>query len=223
MLDHLLAFLVLVAIPAHGVWRSMPDLAVSETKSQRYQRTIVLVALLLCILSVDWLLNVRTGAMLGLAAPTSVPALIGLLVSGALLLLLTIVGIKHSRNPKAANKDRAKLLPGTKSELRLFLVLAVAVGVGWELLYRGFLIFYLVPLTGIYGAVLLTATAYGVAHGFKSKAQFIGSILSAFAFTIGYVVSHSLWWLMLLHLGLPIVSLLALPKRMAAAPSTATS
>jgi membrane protease YdiL (CAAX protease family) len=73
-----------------------------------------------------------------------------------------------------------------------------------QLLYRGFLMLVLTP-----GAVILAALAYGAGHGYKSRGQFAGSIVSAFLFTIGYVLTGSLWWLMLLHMGLPLFGLIS--------------
>lgn len=213
LLDHLLAFLLLVAVPARAIWRSAPTRITNELKAERYKKTIALVVGLLALLAADWLLNGRTAAMLGLAQPTTASAIIGLCIAVVVLLFLGAVSIRHAHAPKEKNAAQAELMPTTQDELRIFLILAIAVGFGWEALYRGFLLFYLEPHVGVGAAVALAAIAYGVAHGFKSKKQFFGSILSAFVFTIAYAVTANLWWLILLHMGLPCMGLLALPKR----------
>ena len=101
------------------------------------------------------------------------------------------------------------MFPETSGEMRLFLLVSLAVGCGWEILYRGFLLLYLQPTTGLGGAVIIAAFAYGAAHGFKSPKQFAASIMSALAFTIGYAVTSNLWWLMLLHTGLMLLGALS--------------
>lgn len=68
---------------------------------------------------------------------------------------------------------------------------------------------YLHPITGLSGAVVIAALAYGAAHGFKTAKQFVASIVSALAFTVGYAMTSNLWWLMLLHIGLMLLGALA--------------
>lgn len=99
------------------------------------------------------------------------------------------------------------MLPRTAVELRWATVFVVAAGTGWEILYRGFLLWVLIPLIGVVGAVCVAAIAYGLAHGFKSRGQLIGSLGMSFAFTVAFALTGSLWWLMLLHVfaGAPLV------------------
>ncbi len=42
----------------------------------------------------------------------------------------------------------------------------------------------------------------------------MASLISALVFTLAYAVSGSLWWLMILHTGLPLLPLLSPPKRL---------
>ncbi len=169
---------------------------------------------LLFILMADWAAAGRAATALGLGAPTATPALIGLGVAAA---LLAVVGLGMRRKSTSTRADveqaRRELLPETSREVRLFLLLTAAVGFGWEVLYRGFLLFYLQPRIGLAGAVVAAALAYGAAHGFKSRGQFAGSIAAALAFTIGYAATWNLWWLILLHTGLPLLSLSAARSR----------
>jgi membrane protease YdiL (CAAX protease family) len=132
--------------------------------------------------------------------------MIGLAVAVALVVVLAVVAIITKRKHKGRNNDKAadrfaknQLLPRTRHELTLFLVFALLAGCGWELLYRGFLIWFLVPYVGTMVAICIAALAYGAAHGYKSRKQFLASIISAFAFTVAFVLTGSLWWLMLIH------------------------
>jgi membrane protease YdiL (CAAX protease family) len=105
----------------------------------------------------------------------------------------------------AAKLEEQKFLPRTHKEFWIFALLALCMGAGWELLYRGFLLHVLVPDMGTGWAVVLSALAYGLAHGYQDPKQLIGSVVSALVFAIGFVVTHSLWWLMLFHVGLPLL------------------
>jgi membrane protease YdiL (CAAX protease family) len=82
--------------------------------------------------------------------------------------------------------------------------MVVLVSLGWELLYRGFLLMLLTPVTGAATAIILAALAYGIGHGYEKPSQLIGSIVSAFLFTLAFYYTQSLWWLILLHIGLPL-------------------
>jgi hypothetical protein len=43
--------------------------------------------------------------------------------------------------------------------------------------------------------------------------QLIASILSAFVFTVAYALTQSLWWLMVIHAGLPLTAVAAVLRQ----------
>lgn len=211
MLDHLVAILLLLVVPTRALWRSRPGRIASGTKITRYITTIGMVAGLLSLLATSWFIAARSAQALGLDAPTSTSSLIGLGIAVAILTALFL-----SRNKKATPSQkeqieaaRRELFPETPIEVKLFLLLSLAVGGGWEILYRGFLLYYLPPMIGLWGAIILAALAYGAAHGFKNPKQFAGSIVSALAFTIAYAATSNLWWLMLIHVGVMLLGAIA--------------
>src|SRR5471032_1066689 len=53
---------------------------------------------------------------------------------------------------------------------------------------------------------------YGAGHGFENVKQFLGSIVAAFAFTVEYALTGSLWWLIVLHAAAPVTMFLAVGK-----------
>lgn len=208
MLDHILAFLLLVVIPARALWRSRTRRLNQEPKTTRYLTTIGLVGGLLAFLVLDWHVARRPVEALGLGIPSATPALVGLAITVTLLTALAIlVRRKAGEGSAIAERARRELLPATPNEVRLFLLLTMAVGFGWEVLYRGFLLFYLPAHVGLAAAVVASAVAYGAAHGFKSPGQFVGSIVAALAFAVGYALTDNLWWLIVLHTGLPLLTL----------------
>jgi membrane protease YdiL (CAAX protease family) len=207
----ILAFLLLIALPARALLRNQTK--PSDTpRSRKYTVTILMVAGLVTILWIDWWIAGRSADALGLGLPTTTPALIGLGVSAGLLGLFRIL-IWYKRGAPAPEAERTarELLPQTASEFRMFVVFSLAVGLGWEVLYRGFLLFYLPLHVGLVAAVIISAIAYGVGHGFKNFGQFAGSIVAALAFAIGYALTANLWWLAILHVGLPLLTLTIRP------------
>jgi membrane protease YdiL (CAAX protease family) len=212
LLDLILAFLLLIVLPARALWRSQTK-PLETPRIRKYTVTILMVTSLVTILWIDWWIAGRSADALGLGLPTTTPALIGLGVSAGLLALFCIL-IWHKREAPAPEAERAarELLPQTASEIRMFVSFSLAVGFGWEVLYRGFLLFYLPLHINFVPAVIVSAIAYGAGHGFKNFGQFAGSIVAALAFAIGYALTANLWWLAILHVGLPLLTLAVRPN-----------
>lgn len=211
MIDWLLAALLILVVPGLAIWRSLYPRAKAASRMRQYLNALVIVAVLLLLLATSWVLAGRGWPQLGLGWPFTLGAAIGLLVFIALLATISVVSHFKTRKltPEAKAELKAKapgpdMLPQNPRELAVFLLLAVALGCGWELLYRGFLWWLLAPRVGTVGAVCIAALAYGLAHGVKDRKQAIGSVIMAFAFMIAFVLTHNLWWLMLIHTALPL-------------------
>lgn len=179
-------------------------------KAVRYAMTIGLLVGLLGLLTFNWFASGRSLVMLGLGPPSTLAAMIGLALAVVLLVFMSLLVRRKAAtaSPNAEQLHREQL-PDTPTEVRLFVVMAFTVGIGWEILYRGFLLFYLKPVIGAPAAVAVAAAAYGAAHGFKDWRQFTASMIAALAFVVGYLLTQSLWWLMLLHTALPLLALLS--------------
>ncbi len=207
MLDIVLMICLILILPAWQLSKSLrkspPAVIVRAT---RYWQATLRITLLLLLLAVDWWSSARPISLLGFDVPLSARGKIGLGIAAVLIIGLLVGDLISSRrqsdDQRAAHRARFEnndFLPRSSAEFRGFSVLAIVLGAGWEILYRGFLLFSLTPLIGTLGAVGIAAFAYGLAHGFQSRGQFFGSIISAFLFTIAYALTLSLWWLMLVH------------------------
>ncbi len=216
MLDLIFAAYLLFLLPGWQLWKSLkkkvdkpkPDAARCRVL---FRKNLVFILSPLLALAALMAWSGRSAAALGLDIPVSAYGQWGLAIVVLLFAGLTIWSIVAERRQSAekAAADLAKYealegIPQSPAELWQQLFLFLCIGAGWELLYRGFLMLVLPPLTGTAFAVILAAVAYGVAHGYQSRNQFLGSIFSAFLFTLGYVYTQSLWWLMLLHVLLPV-------------------
>ena len=220
-LDITLIALLLAAVPARALLRSLDaETRPKRPRLTRYLATMRDIALLLAALAFLWVNTKRPIAWLGLDIPVGTPGLIGLAIAVALIAMLGIASARAKPRPDMARPDAAAMFPETPAEQRTFVALSLFIGIGWELLYRGYLLWALTPLTGEAAAIVLAATAYGVAHGFKSWVQFIGSIAMSLLFTFAYVATGSLWWLMLLHTAMGLVGWLSYRRLQARGATT---
>lgn len=206
MIDYILIAFLIGVLPALALYKSFRDRRTTTSRPKRYLKSGATIAGLLVLLCYDWSHHARSSTLLGLDIPLSDHGLIGLVIAAVLFLILVAFGIIKRRKDSRSDgqKPRSKvsdndLLPRNRHELSLWLCLALLVGCGWELLYRGFLIWFFTAHIGTVGAVCIATLAYGVAHGYKSRRQFLASIISAFLFTVGFVLTGSLWWLMIIH------------------------
>ena len=209
IVDYVLVGALILLLPAEAVWvtiRSRPTRPLAE----RLVRSIRMVGALLTLLFAIWLWHGRSIALLGLDVPVSTTGLIGIAASLIILGLLAATILLRKPPPTVPKEQPGMdMLPRTPRETRLFLLFSLVIGFGWELLYRGFLLWALAPLIGMAAAVVVAATAYGLAHGTKDVRSLIGAVVSSFLFTIAYALTGSLWWLIILHIGLPLIALLA--------------
>lgn len=172
----------------------------------RYAQTLARgVAVTLLVLGL-WTYAGRPLDALGLDWPVRETGLVllGLVGLATLILGAQIVFFSRVAKPGRLAAFRAaireiKILPRTTNELLVFLLVAIMAGVWEELLYRGFLLWFLKPYLTIWGAVALSTAVFALGHiyqGWKGipRAGGIGLL-----FAIGYVFSASLWWLIALH------------------------
>jgi hypothetical protein len=211
-LEFAFALYLVVILPGQKLWQSLqPAPKTKRPKLTAYHLSILRIVTLLAILAASMWWSGRPAAALGLGLPLS-PAgawgfagltlVLAILVAGSWLWERSLQGEKLAQF-QAKMEKASDSMPQTRQDLNAFLLLSLFLGCGWELLYRGFLMMVLTPVIGTASAVALAAFAYGAAHGYQSRGQFIGSIGSAFLFTAGYVLTGSLWWLMLVHTTLP--------------------
>jgi membrane protease YdiL (CAAX protease family) len=211
---NLLASYLLLVLPVLQLWRSLRPKRDKPPRPllRRYWSMCWPVLIMLGVLFVGCGQAGYTARDIGFDIPVSAAGAYGLGFAVLLLGGLTAVGSimeRRSSLDRLAEND-CKLLatdfpfPRTGVETLAFTLSITVMTAGWETLYRGFILLLLTPVLGLATAIVLTAVAYGIAHGYKSPKQLIGSIASAFIFTIAYAWTHSLWWLIVIHAGLPL-------------------
>ena len=137
-----------------------------------------------------------------------------LLLVGFLLLYLFDLyheaGSEENREETRQEFTKLGFLPVNATQFMHFLFLAVAAGVGEEIVYRGFMVSYLSNLLGDTGwpvaAVLLVpALAFGVGHIYQGWRAVGKIILMAVLFGFFYLRTNTLWPLMLIHTAVDVL------------------
>jgi membrane protease YdiL (CAAX protease family) len=217
MLNILLAAYLLIVSPAFNLWRSL------RPKSNKPPRALMLRYWsmswqVLVLLAVLWAGSWQAGYTLrdiGFDLPLSRAGVWGLCFAVLLLGGLWVAAnvIERRKTPEARVESERKVLdssfpwPRNGSETLAFVISMSIMTAAWEILYRGFVLLLLTPSTGMPLAVAISAFAYGIGHGYTNPKQLLASIVSAFVFTIAYAMTHSLWWLIVIHAGLPLTAI----------------
>lgn len=218
MLDILLTVGLAVFVPAYELWSSLrrkPAAKAPPRRLRTYLGAIVRAALLMSALAAMWIPADRSWNELGLALPLAGKVGLGL---AATLLISAALYLAFAKPSKGATPPEvAAMMPSSRKELAGFLGMILVIGPSWEILFRGYLLWSLTPWLGTWPAVAVASLAYGAAHGYRNRGQFIGSLVAALAFTTGYALTGSLWWLILVHTGLPILAVAGMARHRAAA------
>jgi len=97
------------------------------------------------------------------------------------------------------------LIPRNRRELARFYGLSLTAGVVEELLWRGFVIWYLAQLMPLWSAALISIAGFGLAHAYQGLGNLPRIIPVGALFTILYLLSGTLWLSMLLHAAVDIL------------------
>ncbi len=214
--DHIFAGVLVIGIPLYAAvfaWPRMKARLASDDPGVRprtYWLNIVLLWLLATAAMTIWQKAGRSPAELGFEVVAGWRFWTALAVALVLGGLLTVQYRLALRSPKTRRKLRrqfdqaAAFVPRNRREMTHFAALSLTAGICEEILYRGFLIWYVAQFTGfslggLAAAVTLAAIVFGVSHlyqGPKNASQIFGL---AIVMGVLYVLSESLWIVMALH------------------------
>lgn len=127
---------------------------------------------------------------------------LGLLVSTLALAVLVWKSPALAQRLRKMLESVAALLPATQGERYTFAFVALTAGICEELLFRGFLLFYLAyffPALPQWGAILISSAIFGLAHAYQGWKGVLGTGLIGLVLAFVYVLTGSLLPSMLLH------------------------
>ena len=216
-MDYTLLALLALAVPPAAVWdhrRMMAKLAAGdqEGRLRAYRTTIFWQWGFAVTVLVLWMATGRSWAELGLGLGNDWRFWTVLAVAVALGVGSLLQERGLASRPEAMDSVRSQLeslrdfLPQTRGELAWFSRLSITAGICEEVIYRGFLIWLLTPLWGLWPAVLGSSLIFGLGHTYQGpkgvlKTTVVGLVVAAL-----YVFSGSLLGPILLHAAMDLSS-----------------
>ncbi|MBE3561289.1 MAG: CPBP family intramembrane metalloprotease [Ktedonobacteraceae bacterium] len=211
LLAHILIVYAVFIQPVIGLYsyRGLRRRAAVEEKARIYfyLRGIAAKWLWVLAVAVVLLLAEQPAQVIGLQMPTSWFATVFWFLLFGLFILVTIIGYKRLiRQPEdfkqIQEQAAVKLLPKSSQERWLWIAAAITAGVSEEILYRGFLLFYLTLLwPGAHPlvAIVLSGLVFGLGHFYQGwQGSVITGVIGALLMAV-YITSGSLLVAIVIH------------------------
>lgn len=217
LVDHLMIVLLFVVQPIQGAYAYRRYVARIEAGAppglvKQYRITLLVEWAALAALMIAWFALGRPLAALGLTSPGGTGFYVGLL----LLLAMTVYLVFAWRRASAATPDeRAKFvsslgnlrhfMPHDRRTYTTFFWLSITAGIVEEILYRGFVFWYLGQFLPVWAVVLVSALAFGVGHSYQGASGIVRVTLVGIVFGGYYLLTGSIWLPIVAHAVLDIL------------------
>ena len=209
--DHVFALVTFLLLPAYST-RSIGHVLEKIRKGGEpariwaYRQTILTWLSLTVILIAMWSALGRDWAAIGFQLPAPGPLLVGLAAS-ALFLAVILTPLRNLSKSDISVQEFeqqlgkvATLLPRSGKEGSWFFRLSVNAGITEEIIFRGYLIWYLQHFLPLLWSAVIAAVLFGLGHLYQGVKQLPGLLLvSAVAVTL-YVYTESLLVPVILHI-----------------------
>lgn len=211
ILDHLFIFAIAIVYPivsVIGYRRLQARIAKGEVvkRTDMYNSTLISHWCLFAVALALWAYSDRTWTELGfgLQMDTAFAAAAVLTIAG----ILALYGQRRhflGDGPKGLEKFRAHLgdldifLPRNGNELGRFYGLSLTAGIVEEVLWRGFMIWYLALFMPVWAAAVVSSIGFGIAHAYQGIKNMPQITLVGGAFALLFILSGSLWLPMIMH------------------------
>jgi membrane protease YdiL (CAAX protease family) len=210
--DHIVAFIFGLAIPLYSLYKRPKDLAGSHFESFQKKRiylfnSLSLFMMALVILTV-WLLFNRPFSELGFKQINIINSWLWLTILFIILYVVdTWVAINSKENPEKTfidKKTKTPFMPTKRHELPLYFLMCFCAGVFEEIIFRGFLVTYMMYLlsdivSGEMWAVFLPALVFSLAHYYQGSKAVLKILILSVLFGYIFILSDSLLIVMILH------------------------
>lgn len=218
---HLLAAYVIFAGPVLGYFwyqRVRRQIATGnpDAKLRLYRELVIEQIITAAAVLVIWRTGAIPGACLGLVAPRSWALTIGVLVA-----VVGLLGWSSLRLRPRADKLREKikdsvgaLVPDSRPERSWWAAVSVGAGISEELVFRGFLLYYLslyLPHLNTAERVLLVSFSFGLGHIYQGKSGAIGTGMLGLILAGLYLLTGSLLLPAVIHALVDVRVLLIFP------------
>ncbi len=209
--DHAFVLLLVLAQPIHGAVTYRRYLRQIESgqppdRIKLYRQTLVLEWLALAVLATAWLLLNRPVSYLGFVTPGGIRFYVGTILLALLCGFLAYqwrVATKMTADQRTrqieALGDLVHMSPRNQREYRQFVGLSITAGIVEEIIYRGFVIWYLSQFMPLWGAVIASSIIFGLGHSYQGVAGMAQTGLAGLGSGALYVFTGSIWLPMIGH------------------------
>ena len=209
--DHFLIFLLFVVQPVcswlnfrHYVKKIKAGEPVDRPKL--YLQTQLVHWLFLAVLIGGWLVLARPFSDLGFVAPGGsgfwLTAFVIFAASVGLLLStksIRQIDQQERDRHRASFGDLGHFLPQNDRDLRGFYGVSTSAGIVEEIVFRGFVLWYLTLVMPMWTALLVSSIAFGLGHSYQGTAGMLRTGLAGFVFGLFFVLSGSIWLPIIAH------------------------
>ena len=211
LVDHIFIFLLVLVYPVYSTWSYQREVRKIESgkpanRLSLYRSTAIVEWLALAVLFIAWHLLERPFSDLGFVTPGGAGFYVGI----ALLAVVCGVLIRQwSTVEQLGDEERHKqiealgklvhFLPHSKRELNAIYGVSLTAGIVEEIVYRGFVLWYLALVMPLWAAVILSSIAFGVAHSYQGPAGAVKCGFVGLAFAGFYLLTGSIWLPMIGH------------------------
>ena len=213
ILDHLLIVAITILLPLHDVlfWfprlRRAAGMGMGRARSRAYLESTLIEWGLASLVVVRWITAGRPLDGMGFGEPNGWRFWSATVVVLGLIGFVTWQRLSVTRSTEDTVREEVMaqleglrpLLPHTRSELVRFIFLCVTAGICEEVLFRGYLLWYLSCLVPIVAACLAGAALFGMAHAYQGSGGVLRTGAVGAGLVVLYLLSGSLWLPMLLH------------------------
>lgn len=184
----------------------------SALRKREYRETIGWLAGMGVASVVFFVITGKSLSTLGVDIPRTAGGAVALALAVGLSALLWLQVRAARRDPALREAARETLMPvreyfpTTSEERRLFRGLSFAAGIGEELFYRGFLLWYLGQALPWWAAVVASSMLFGLAHVMHGAQATLRSTAMGFVLAGLYLLGGSLVAPMILHTSVDLTS-----------------
>ncbi len=211
IVDLMFLFLLFLVLPVYSTWsyRTMQAKIAGGVVPDRvplYRQTMLMQWSALCVLLATWFLLARPFSDLGMRSTDTNGLLIGLGITVLLVggLGFQLIQVRRLDTPaKAAQlKHLGELtyaLPQTRRDYIWANWVSLTAGVVEEIVYRGFVIWWLQFYMPLWAAAIVSSIAFGLAHAYQGLMGVVKTGVIGGVFALIYVLTDTIWIPVLLH------------------------
>lgn len=217
IIDHVFLLLLAAGQPIHGAYSYRKFLArlragTRESRARLYRGIHVFEWSALAVLMTTWVLLERPFAALGFRGGFGTGFLVAAAIVVAMCVYLLVARRAVRRMSQAERQeqidalgDLVHFLPQSKHDYRRFVGVSLTAGVVEEVVYRGFLFWYLLPVLPMWAVIVVSALLFALGHSYQG----VGGMLRVFAIGVAagvlYALAGSIWLLIVAHALLDIL------------------